>query len=997
MSDHSQKASITGFSLLPLACLALVLSGAAALVLEVVWTRRLELVIGHTYQAAAVTASLYMAGLGAGAWLAGRFLRPDSRPWKGYLLCEFGIALWALLSLLLLPALSSAAPPLARLLSSSEVASVPVLLRLVIAGIILLPPTLLMGATIPLLVRAARIDHEDLEWKGGLLYGFNTLGACLGAVLAGFVLVPNVGLKGATLMAAVLGVGAAFLGGAGMIISGKEGGSPDPDPARDRADDSASAPPPWVPIVLAALAGFVALWLQILWYRSLALVSGTSVYALATVLAVVLAAVGLGPLLLGWPARLLSRHSRWLPLALLFTLSGLALHFAALRFGGAPTRFLESVSQGMVWGEMLRLQIRTAIGMILPTALLLSTVLPVAARLVAENSRDSARAVSLTLAANTVGALLGGIAGGYLLLPLLGLQKGFVAAGLLLVITGLAITFIGLRGPVRFFLGSSLAMITALVGLFAARPWDPSRFALGSWFAPGIHGSGGSSWEQLMQTTRLVHYDEGLSSTSAVLEGHRGNLHYLSDGKVEADTGMRGLINQRLVGHLPLLFHPGTPQEILNIGLGAGTTAGALASHPEPERITVVELEPSAVEAARAFSGYNDRILEEPRLRLLFGDARNHLYATTRSYDVISSDPFEPVVAGAMQLFTLEHYQQLRERLAPDGVVSQWIPMYEMSPRDYQSLLTTFLEVFPDSLFFSTGADSILLGFKSGGRATPDQVAERFGDPEVAASLGGLGFDTLDKVLGLLVADFAQTPASEWVEPGDVLTDNRPRVEFSAPKHVFVGDFRRNRGLQIRLLEKSLALAEGDQPDAASAGVLRERRAVLDAMRAGRLLGQGVREEALEAARSAMTLSPTHPLVREECSEVFHETGLAALHAGDVANAHRLLSAALAAKPDDFQTLHRLTLLEMGRGNLGAAGALIADGRRRFPRSPYFEMVRAAWADMQKNHAEAAEACEEAIRRAPRLEGAWEQYRQIAEKSGKPEIVERYQRFTGLR
>jgi len=982
--------------------LAFLLSGAAGLIMEVVWTRRLELALGNSIQAAATIAAIYMLGLGLGAFFIGHSKKLASlrlNPFRSYAKLEAIVAIWALLSPFLISAAGAGANAIARLAGGDELTGTPTILRILAVALVLLPPTLCMGASLPLLAIGSAREAGDFARRFGILYGLNILGAMTGALIAGFHLMPALGTYWA------IAVGAVLAGIAALIVldqasSTKSNVSENPQPISDSKTNS-KQPLRW-PIIVAGLSGFLALALEVSWFRALVMVFGSTTYSISLMLGIFLGASGLGALAAAVVSR--SCHRRWWPLAtgLGLIVGSVLILSSTIWFGNSPRVFVETLTEGLNWDNLIARKRGLAIRLIGPPAFAIGLALPLLAALV-RMSGDGIRselAAGRVFLANATGAAVGVLFGGFFLLPSLGLRTSMVVLGVATGVLGLLVLM--LRSNQRGITESdqhsrpSAAAYIAIVGFavlalmtMIQRPWDPKVFALGAYFGPTSHSGGGTSrFGELLDTSTLRYYEEGPTSTVAVLEGHRGNFHFTANGKVEADSSRGAMINQRLVGHLPLLLASSDgPKRVLNIGLGAGVTAGALGTHPDVERLDVVEIEPATTKVCRKFSALNDQVLDHPGLNLIWNDARNFLEVCPPStYDVICSDPFEPVVAGAIHLFTQEHYELVASRLRPGGVVCQWIPMYEMSQDDYGTLVRTFASVFPGALLFSTGADSILVGLTGGVApgAAIQNISERFESPTVRASLEVVGFRSADAIRGLLISQVFEN--DEALNKLPIMVDRNPNVEYSAPRNALLPTFRKNREVQIELFEKSMGFLGTD-------GMAAQRRAVLAALKSGLALNDGDSVAALQLANQARSEVLDHPIVNDEIHKTFVALGAAAQAQGDVHGAVTLFARAVDCRPDEFRPNYSLAIATMQTGNLPAAISIIDRGIKDFPSSPYFPSLRAAISRQSGRIQEAMMFQEEALRRAPNLVKNWEQYAKTAESARDPRIEERFRKF----
>ncbi len=655
----------------------LALSGAAALCCEVVWMRRLALATGSTGVATTLTLSVYMAGLGLGGWWAGR--RRWDRPPAGYGVLELGLAGWAVAFPLLL-ALAL------RLLGAGGPGWLPWL-----ASLLLLPPGFLAGATLPA-IAAGLGDRRDV----GLLYAVNTAGAVCGVLVGPLLLFPLLGLRGAELSAA----GGSFaVGLAALLLARRPVLRQDPAPP----ERGVGAMAPRAALVAAGVAGFVAMALEVVWTRLASLLVGSSVHAMAAVLAVFLAAVALGAWLgRRWSGPAATRGG--LVLLGLLALAG-TWTYAALPHGVAA--FWTVLGEGsLLPGGVVLLGLAMA-GAPAASGAVFSGALVLA-------GSDSTQAAGRVLAANTAGGVLGSGLAGLVLLPWLGVQGVVGGGALLAVVVGLALPLDA--RPLRAVWKPRAAILAAaLAAVLLAPRWDAPMYAVGLYhrvsefvdLSPrAVDAYAHEGWQ-------LRFYADGHSATVAVGESDAtGNVWLSINGKVDASTGM-DMATQETSGWLPVQIAAasgGAVEHAVVVGLASGVTAGE-ALHAGAEAVTVIELEPEVVRAAQWFEGVNRGVLDDPRATVVTADARAWLGRPGPRYPVIVSEPSNPWITGVSNLFTREYWQLAHDRLEPDGVFVQWVQLYSLPPEALRSLVATFLEVFPQAWLFETipGADALLV------------------------------------------------------------------------------------------------------------------------------------------------------------------------------------------------------------------------------------------------------------------------------------------------
>ncbi|MCI0675420.1 MAG: fused MFS/spermidine synthase [Phycisphaerales bacterium] len=769
--------------------LLFMVSGATSLVYETIWARQLHLVFGTSQLAISTLLAAFMAGLALGGWLGGRWAHTIKRPLLAYAALEAFIAAYAIA----FPLFLQAAEPLYigfwRAFEPSPL--VFGVFQFVLVGLLLLPPTCCMGATLPLLATlAARFDDRTGRTIGRL-YGANTLGAVAGIAISGFVLLPQLGLRATTLCAvaanALLALAAASLTKAmswDQVRAEQNREAPKP---LDR-----DAPPLVILAILAAIAGFTSLVYEVAWFRLMALMLGGSAYAFSIMLLAFLLGIALG----GWAGGGLAdrsfargRITRTLAcLALLEAGVGVAAWMAMFAYGEMPFAYVSLYNSLAETPTLLWLgRLFLALALMLPPALLMGAAFPCLVRAAAGPSPVS-RAVGFVYAANTAGAVLGAFIGGFLLLPALHVH-GTVLAAITLNIAasilayGPAILADHQRRTAR--LGrciASGAVAIAIVHVFSPS-WNPLLMTCGIYqeveFLPERSRAGLLSHTRLRST--LLFYDEGLSSVVTVgRDPYQSNIWLANNGKVDASIKV-DLCTQVMLGHLPFMFRTDA-QRVLVIGLASGISAGCVTLHQQPKQIDIAEIEPAIVTASHFFDDYNYRPLDDPRVSVVLNDARNHLnLAADGTYDLVTSEPSNPWLTGVSNLFTREFFELGKRKLAPNGIWAQWVQCYSLSPDDLRSLLATFATVYEHvRLFYSDDGNLIVLG---SGAPLPldasDTVRIFSANHKLDQSLRSIDINTPDELLSFYIMDRPQL--MQWAGDIDLNTDDNMRIEYSAP------------------------------------------------------------------------------------------------------------------------------------------------------------------------------------------------------------------------
>ncbi len=681
-------------------------SGCAALIYEVIWFHLMRLVIGASSLSVGIVLISFMGGMFLGSLLFPKYVSADKHPIRVYGWLEIGVGVLGILMPLILPAIRSVYVGLVGY------GSLGITLRGVIATLMLIPPTALMGATIPAIARrypAGRRGMSGLAW----LYTANTAGAVLGSLLAAFYLLALFDVWVATLAAAALNfaVGALALRVAKStpaVLPARAALGTPPDAA---ASDARPKKPRFAGIdvrvvyLVAGLSGLTALGGQVLWTRLLTLLFGATVFAFAIILAVFLAGLGLGSALAAYLLRRGQNAVRglgWTQLLLVPTLflSGLVLA-RYLPFASPPAFTPVRSLHG--------LHVVRALVVILPSAILWGASFPFALAAASASAKDTGRSSAYVYAANTIGAIIGALFTSFWIIPSYG--SGWaerllcIVAGISAAVTFQALTGLAARaGKPRWAapLQPTWALAVGLVAAAVIPTLSPAFLAHGRyiWWVDG--------------RDRFPYVSEGASSTVAVHVAPDGYKNFHVSGRVEATDNPNDLRTERLIGHLSGLPHP-RPESVLVVGMGGGISAGALSIYPEVKRIVICEIEPRVLGATRQFAKDNFDVLDNPKVEIVFDDARHFLATTREKFDVITSDPIHPWVRGNSILFSREYYHIVRDRLKPGGLATQWVPLYETSELAIKIQMQTFMEAFPNGTVWNTaitgkGYDVVLVG-----------------------------------------------------------------------------------------------------------------------------------------------------------------------------------------------------------------------------------------------------------------------------------------------
>ena len=733
----------------PIPCLLLFAgSGCAALIYEIVWFQLLELVIGSSGISLGLLLAAYMGGLCLGSALLARLVSARHHPLRVYAFLELGIAVFGIAALFLTPVVGRAYA------AGAVSGTAGMVLRGVVAAVCLLPPTFLMGASFPTMARWAspamsrgvETPTEGISWMG-LLYSANVAGAVTGCLLAGFYLLRVYDLGVATYAAAGINVAVA---GLALTLAARA-------PHQHGCDEDHPSPvprAPGAPLVYAAIAlsGLTALGAEVVWTRLLSLLLGGTVYTFSIILAIFLLGLWAGSGAGAYLARRVSQP-RWALAACQILLAGAIAWTAFTLAYVLPYWPVDPWLSLNPWINF-DLDFARCLRAILPATLLWGASFPLALAAAAAEGEDAARLAGSVYAINTAGSIAGALAFSLVLIPGVGTRESqevliwlaAVGAAMAVMAGGFGMrTRMGMAGGVA---AATLLLAWGLSTTVSDMPWQ--AIAYGRRIAPILRGLSVANDAE----AQPVFIGEGISSSVVITKRGDQRFFYVS-GKSEASTAPLDMRLQRMMGHVPALFHRG-PRSVLVVGFGAGVTAGSFVPYPEVENIVVCEWEPLIPPASDEFFGNeNNHVLHDRRTRVVYDDARHYILTAPEKFDVITTDPIHPWVKGTSTLYSQEYYELVKRHLNPGGVVAQWLPIYESDEETVKSELATFFSVFPNATVWSNysngdGYDLVLLGRADASPLDIDALQRRLDQPGysgVAASLADAGFHSAVELL----------------------------------------------------------------------------------------------------------------------------------------------------------------------------------------------------------------------------------------------------------
>jgi spermidine synthase len=757
---------------LPALLVLFVGSGCAALIYEVVWFQLLQLSIGSSAVSLGVLLGIFMGGMCLGSLLLPKYLKRGVHPLRAYAYLELGIGLFGLLALFAVPLLGDAYTKIAG------TGQVSLILRAAVASICLLPPTLLMGATLPAIARWVSTTPRGVSWLG-YFYGGNLAGAVAGSLIAGFYLLRLYDMLVATLAAAALNV---IVAGLAILISTRTPHVVVPDDEADTRGPVAVRPGANLVYVAIALSGFTALGSQVVWSRVLSLLFGATAYTFSLILAVFLVGLGIGSSL----GAAMAGGVRNPRMALGWCQVGLCVCIAWAAYATTASLPYWPINPSISTDPSFNFQLdlMRSIWVMLPGAILWGASFPLALASVAAPGQDSARLVGGVYAANTVGAIFGALIVALGLVGTLGSQFAQQALIGVAALSGL-LMLMPSPGETRTPITSTpvLVIVVALSAGLLARVVPP---------LPGIlvaYGRYAATW---IGQNEIIYTGEGITASVAVSRTPSGVLNYHNAGKVQASSEPQDMRLQRMLGHITTLV-PKNPQKVLVIGCGAGVTAGAVSIDPMVKDQTIAEIEPLVPESvSRFFSEHNFAVVSNPKVKVHLDDARHYLLTTDEKFDAITSDPLDPWVKGAATLYTREFFNVIKEHLNPGGVVTLFVQMYESNEDAVKSEVATFLEAFPNGAVFANtingqGYDLVLFGQLEGGKIDIDAVQARLDDPAnspITNSLREIGIFSAIDLFGTYAGRTADMKT--WLSTAQINTDMNLRLQFLAGRSLNV-------------------------------------------------------------------------------------------------------------------------------------------------------------------------------------------------------------------
>ena len=802
LESHPSAPSVTRY--LPVLLLLFAGSGCSALIYEVAWYQVLQLALGSTAVSLGILLATFMGGLCIGSlWLPRLNLR-DRHPLNVYAALEFGIAIFGIAVTIAMPFISHI------YVVGAEHGMPGMLLRGLVAAVCMLPSTILMGASLPAIVRGIEATPRGVSWWA-LLYGGNTAGAVIGCLLAGFYLLRVYNMAIAAFAAAAINIAVAAISyflarGIHPVIAA--------DTPKPIATDSVSGR--WPVYISIALSGAAALGAEVVWTRLLGMLLLATVYVFSIILAVFLIGLAAGGAAASW---LIRRTRADISLGVCQLVLTLGIAWTGMVITGILPFWSDAILTTTNPWEMFVLDFKRCAFAILPAALLWGASFPLAcAAAIKSPDDDASRVAGGVYAANTLGGIVGALMVSLVLIPWIGTQQSQRIILMLAALSGAIVLLPTLKKRPAAALGVLASM--AIAGLLA-------------WGLPPVPGeliAYGRRMGTYKDQSQILYVAEGRNSSVAISRWNNGTTYVNVNGHVEATTEPFDMKLQRMVGHLPGIIHP-NPKSVLGIGFGAGVSAGTFTRYPGIQKITICEIEPVIPPASTKYFGEQDyNVYHNPKTHVVFDDARHYLLTTTEKFDIIASDPLDVFVKGTAALYSKEYFEVVKQHLNPGGMFSLYVPLYETDEPTIKSELETFFQAFPNATVWSNlreglGYDMVFMGQLEPLKVNVDEVQQRLDRPDYAPvreSLRGIGVPSaLD-----LFATYAgqKSDVGQWTRGAQINRDADLRLSYLAGWGInsALEDVLYRQMLRYRRLPEGMFTGSPERIQALYAAIMRE-------------------------------------------------------------------------------------------------------------------------------------------------------------------------------
>jgi spermidine synthase len=779
-------------------------SGMSGLIYEVIWTRLLGLVFGNTTFATSTVLTAYMAGLALGSYLSTRYVDKLKSPLKTYAFLEIGIGIYCLILPFIIKLLAEIYLPIQRNYNPSFYSIS--LIRFTLCFIVLIVPTTLMGATLPVFSKFYVRQDERFGHGVGRVYSLNTFGAFMGTMLSGFFMIAYLGISNSIWIAFAGNIGAAIV----CLIINRRQFRLSIEPEKEKSDGKKTKKKikpikqetpqteqvntltkrqrlVFIALMIGfGLSGYAAMVYEVAWTRVLIMIIGSSTYAFSIMLATFLLGLAIGSFLFSVISKYKSINILWFAVAEL--LIGIICLLMLPAFQWMPFYFVDLFDTFVKSHAVLELVkfIVCSLMIIIPT-ILLGSLFPMVTQICTRNYSELGKRVGTIYSVNTLGNIGGSFMAGFVLIPVIGIQKSIILAGALNIIAGCVAIIVAERPKLTYRALTSFASVTiGIICIIAIPSWNEMVISSGAAvYAPIYAKYKGEERKANISGTgeKLLFYKEGTDSTITVRERNNGTIVMAVDGKIDA-SNIGDMYTQLLLGHLPLLLSK-EPESALVIGLGSGVTLSAVAQHETVKTMDCVEIEPAVVKASEFFKDVNRDVLKDPRVNMIVNDGRNFLASTESRYDAIISEPSNIWLAGITNLFSKDFYRICKQRLNPGGFMCQWSHTYYMFPEDVKTVVNTFRSEFPHvTVWYSMIGDILMIGSLEELNIDYLQLAKNYNIPGVYEDMQRLNIREPLALLSSYLLD--EDGVTRFTAGSRINSDNHPILEFSVPRSIYL-------------------------------------------------------------------------------------------------------------------------------------------------------------------------------------------------------------------
>ena len=766
--------------------IAFLLSGLMGLVYETIWMRMLTLVFGSTTLAVSTALAAFMAGLALGSYALGKFADKAENHLKIYVILEILVGLYGLTTLVTLPNLDKIYGPLVGLLSGDFYLLTAA--RFILAFLVIGIGAFLMGGTLPVISRIIIKEKNTIGEQFASIYAINTLGAVFGVLLAGYFLIPVMGLRSAIGIAAL----GNFVIAAGCFLFFF---------VRDKNTTTLTPPPKKVaPTILTgtsdptgnqtllltafAISGFASLACQVLWTRTLTLIIGSSVYAFTIMLATFLFGIAAGSMIVvALFPRLKHKPYFWLGLCQLGVAFSILL--GTVLIGKLPQVFL-SLSKWLphnFLGNQLVEFFVTSLA-ILPATLLMGAAFPLVCRIYAGSGIDNLGSrIGMSYAINTIGAVIGAVAAGFILIPAIGAENSFQILAAMNMLIGFIFLVHGAKANIWPWVAGGSSVVAGILIAVLSPAWNYVLVQGNLPYLVKVFIERPEIIEKIA-SGKVLYRDEDISGSAMVYQMYDGSINLNLSGHNEGGThagDMNGQIEEAMI---PLLLHK-SPRKVLLVGLGTGIALGVLLQSDEVEQIDVLEISSGAVKANHFFAPYNNNALKDKRVNIIIDDGRHYMANTKKKYDLVLNTPSYSWVSGTANIFTQDFFKLARARLAPGGIFVSWFQLYGITPPDIKRFAKTVNSVFPQTSLWLTSSSTefIALGSEQPLEIDYSSIKKKLAAKKLASELARISVPIPESILGLYL--MSGKKLTDYVAGSEINTDDHPVMEFSIPRGAY--------------------------------------------------------------------------------------------------------------------------------------------------------------------------------------------------------------------